>query len=95
MRDRNVEFDVVKYIDSPLSEEKLRHVVELLDVESKEMLHPGSFGKLGLNIDDYGDREALIGLLVAHPEVMNRPIVVRGQRAVIARPSERVEELLD
>ncbi len=59
------------------------------------MLHWGSFDKLGLNLADYAEREALIGLLLAHPEVMNRPIVVRGARAVIARPSERVEALLD
>ena len=67
----------------------------MLDVEPQDMLHPGSFNKLGLDISDYDQEEALVGLLLAHPEVMNRPIVVCGSRAVIARPSERVEELLD
>ena len=67
----------------------------MLDVEPKEMLHPGSFNKLGLDVNAYNESEALIGLLVSHPEVMNRPIVVCGTRAVIARPSERIEELLD
>ena len=67
----------------------------MLDVKLQDMLHPGSFNKLGLDISDYDDEEALISLLMAHPEVMNRPIVVCGSRAVIARPSERVEELLD
>lgn len=95
MRDRDVEFDVVKYIETPPSEAQLRGFLQMLDVEPKEMLHPGSFSKLGLEVDDYNESEALIGLLLAHPEVMNRPIVVRGMRAVIARPSERVEELLD
>ena len=59
------------------------------------MLHPGSFTKLGRDIADYSDLDALVALLVEHPEVMNRPLVVRGDRAIIARPSERVEELLD
>ena len=59
------------------------------------MLHLGSFNKLWLDISKYNEKEALIGLLLVHPEVMNRPIVVCGSRAVIARPSERVEELLD
>ncbi len=67
----------------------------MLAVEPKEMLHPGSFAKLGRDIADYSEPDALIELLVEHPEVMNRPIVVRGNRAVIARPSERVEEILD
>ena len=67
----------------------------MLAVEPKEMLHPGSFAKLGRDIADFSEPDALIALLVEHPEVMNRPIVVRGNRAVIARPSERVEEILD
>ena len=67
----------------------------MLAVEAKEMLHPGSFAKLGRDLADYSEPDALIELLVEHPEVMNRPIVVRGNRAVIARPSERVEEILD
>ena len=66
----------------------------MLDVK-QDILHPDSFNKLGLDISDYDEKEALISLLIAHPEVMNRPIVVCGSRAVIARPSERVEELLD
>ena len=59
------------------------------------MLHPGSFAKLDLDIEAYSTPDALVALLVEHPEVMNRPIVVRGDKAVIARPSERVNEILD
>ena len=66
----------------------------MLDVKLQDMLHLGSFNKLGLDISDYDEEEALFSLLLAHPEAMNRPIVVCGSRAVIARPSERVEELL-
>jgi arsenate reductase len=37
----------------------------------------------------------VVALLLAHPELMERPVVIRGKRAVIARPAERVLELLD
>ena len=37
----------------------------------------------------------LVGLLLEHPEVMNRPVCVRGDRAVLARPAEKVNEILD
>ncbi|MCH2659747.1 arsenate reductase, partial [bacterium] len=74
---------------------ELSKYFKMLAIEPSEMLHPGSFAKLGRDVADYSDPDALIALLVAHPEVMNRPLVVRGDRAVIARPSERVEELLD
>mgnify|MGYP001967540054 CR=1 FL=1 len=95
LRDRNVEFDVIEYIKHPLSADELKKYFVMLAVEPSEMLHPGSFAKLGRDIADYSDPDALIALLVEHPEVMNRPLVVRGDRAVIARPAERVEELFD
>ncbi|WP_420638991.1 ArsC/Spx/MgsR family protein [Candidatus Poriferisocius sp.] len=52
------------------------------------------FKQLGLDIDDYQEADAVIDLLLEHPKLMQRPVVVRGDRAVIARPSELVEELL-
>lgn len=73
----------------------MRRILKLLGCELTDLLHPGSFGKLGLNIEDFKTPDALIGLLLEHPEVMNRPVCVRGQRAVIARPSEKVREILD
>jgi len=53
-----------------------------------------NFKALGLNAADYTTRDAVVGLLQEHPKLMQRPIIVRGEKAVIARPSEKVEELL-
>ena len=53
------------------------------------------FHELGLDPHGYQTREAVVDLLLAHPELMERPVVVRGDRAVIARPSEKVLALLD
>jgi arsenate reductase len=73
----------------------LRGFLQMLGCRPTELLHTGSFEKLGRKLEDYSTSEALIGLLLEHPEVMNRPICVRGDRAVIARPSEKVNEILD
>ena len=53
------------------------------------------FKELGLNAADYKSEEQVIDLLLQHPELMQRPIIIRGDRAVIGRPSEKVLELLD
>jgi arsenate reductase (glutaredoxin) len=53
------------------------------------------FGELGLDAADYQSKEQVVALLLEHPELMERPVVFRGERAVIARPSEKVLELLD
>ena len=52
------------------------------------------FKELGLDPDAYTTEDDVVSLLLEHPKLMQRPIVIRGERAVIARPSEKVEELL-
>ena len=52
------------------------------------------FKELGLNPNDYADKKAVVALLLEHPELMQRPIVVRGKRTIIARPPEKLEALL-
>lgn len=53
------------------------------------------FKELGLNADAYVTRAAVVDLLLEHPALMQRPVIVGDRRAVIARPSEKVLELLD
>ena len=53
------------------------------------------FKELGLNADAYVSRAAVVDLLLEHPALMQRPVIIRDRRAVIARPSEKVLELLD
>lgn len=67
----------------------------MLACEPKELLHPGAFGDLERDIAEIDTPDALVEVLLEHPEVMNRPVIVRGDRAVIARPSEKVREILD
>lgn len=95
LRERNVEFDVIEYIKTPPTEAELRGFLGLLEVEPREMFHSGSFEKLGRNLDDFKTLDDVVELLLEHPEVMNRPVCIRNGKAVIARPAELVEEILD
>ena len=52
------------------------------------------FTELGLKKEDYTEPKKIIALLLAHPELMQRPIVIRGNRAIIARPPEKLTALL-
>ena len=92
---RSVDFDIVEYLKAPVGEADLRRILESVDDDPSELVRKdGNFRELGLNAGDYTSADAVVGLLVEHPKLMQRPVVVRGERAVIARPSERVEELL-
>jgi len=52
------------------------------------------WSELGVTADDVATVDGVVRVLLAHPELMQRPVVVRGDRAVIGRPTERVTELL-
>jgi arsenate reductase len=51
------------------------------------------FEELKLNPADYATASKVIELLIAHPELMQRPIVIRGEKAIIARPADKLSEL--
>ncbi len=96
MQERGVEFDVIEYLKSPLGREDFERFLDLLPDEPAELVRKDKkFKELGLNADDYVTREAVVEVLLQHPELMQRPVIIRDQKAVIARPSEKVLELLD
>ena len=96
LRDRGVEFDVVEYLKQPLDRAGLERILDAIpDAPDALVRKDKRFAELGLRAEDYMQRDVVVRLLLAHPELMQRPIVFRGSRALIARPSEKVLELLD
>lgn len=96
LRERGVEFDVIAYLETPPDRATLERILDLLAGPPGDLVRRDKrFAALGLQAADYTTRAQVVGLLLAHPELMERPVVIRGDRAVIARPSERVLELLD
>src|SRR4051794_21374222 len=96
LHDRDVEFDVVEYLKHPLSRADFERILDAIPDEPAELVRKDKrFTELGLNADDYTTREAVIDLLLEHPELMQRPIVFKGDEALIARPSDKVLSFLD
>jgi arsenate reductase (glutaredoxin) len=94
--EKGVESDVVEYLKAPPDRATLERLLDAIPDPPAELVRKDKrFDELGLNADDYTERESVITLLLEHPELMQRPVVFRGERAVIARPSEKVLELLD
>ena len=92
--DAGVAFDEVRYLDAAPTVEELRRLMTLLGVDSPlAMIRTGEpdFERLGLGS---ADDQALLEAISAHPILLERPIFVVGDRAVIARPPERVRDLL-
>ena len=99
LRERGVDFDTIEYLSAPPGSELLHVLLDALEVRPAELLRKDkNFAALGLDEDRYSEtthRADVIALLVEHPELMQRPIALCDGRAVIARPAERVLELID
>ena len=96
LADQGIDHDVVEYLTAPPDRASLERIVDSVGVPPAELVRRDRrFEELGLAASDYTKRDAVIELLLEHPELMQRPVIFRGERAVIARPSEKVLELLD
>ncbi len=96
LHDRGVEFDVVEYLKNPLSRSDFERVLDAIPDEPAELVRKDKrFAELGLHEADYTAREAVIDLLLEHPELMQRPIVFKGDEALICRPSDKVLAFLE
>ena len=95
LQERGVDFDSVNYYETPMNPDELRDVIKKLGISPRDILRKDEqvYKDLKLARRDLSDDE-LIQLMIENPDLIQRPIVVRGERAVLCRPPENVEELL-
>lgn len=87
---------VVRYLDEPLDSTQLAELIDVLqDPPSALVRRDPLFAELGLTDSDVGRAEQVVAILTAHPQLMQRPVLIRGGRAIIGRPRERVLAFLD
>ncbi len=91
-----VDHEVVLYIKTPPGKEELEAIVAALEDPVEDLVRKDSkFKQLGLNPDDYvGNPDAVVEILVKHKQLLQRPILVKGKKAIIGRPKARIAEFL-
>ena len=95
LRESGIAFEKVNYYLAPLGQKKLRELIKKLGIKPRELLRTSEtiYRELGLGKKDLSD-DQIISLMVKHPDLIQRPIVERGTRAVLGRPTENVKALL-
>ena len=95
LNERGVEYHYREYRKEPLSADELRAVLARLGVSTREVLRcrDRAFKELALTGDE--DDATLVAHMAEHPTLLQRPIGVVGERAVVGRPVERLLELVD
>ncbi|MEY8849120.1 arsenate reductase (glutaredoxin) [Psychroserpens sp. XS_ASV72] len=87
-------FNIVKYLDEPLTEDQLQQIITLLGIKPIELVRKNE----AIWKSDYKGKQlsdkAIISAMVKHPKLIERPIVINGHKAVIGRPPSLISEIL-
>ena len=95
LRESGVPFERVNYYSEPLTKKKLVELLGKMKLTPRDILRTSEakYKELGLGTRELTDDE-IVSLMVKHPDLIQRPIVERGKRAVLGRPTENVKALL-
>lgn len=93
IEEKGVSPTIITYLDNPPSIEELKEILSKLGLNARQLLRKKEAAEYGLN-DDSLSEDALIAGMVANPRTIERPIVVKGDQAVLGRPPENVLDLL-
>lgn len=95
LRESETEFDSVNYFEEPLTKKTLTKLVNSLGIPPRNLLRKNEsiYKELGLSKKELKDSE-IINLMIKHPDLIQRPIVVKDNEVVLARPAEEIEKLL-
>ncbi|MEE4174382.1 MAG: arsenate reductase (glutaredoxin) [Xanthomonadales bacterium] len=93
LEERGIEPDIVRYLDDPPSVEEIQSLLTLLDRSPGELARRGEDAWRELGLAD-ADDETILEAMASHPKLIERPIVVNGDRAALGRPPEAVLDIL-
>ncbi len=95
LKESGVDFTSVNYYIDPLSKTKLEKLVKKMNIPARDLLRAKEplYKELRLNERKLSSEE-VISLMVQYPDLLQRPIVEKGNKAILARPAERIKEIL-
>jgi arsenate reductase len=93
--ERKVAYEERRYLDKPLSAAELAELRARLDRPAREWVRTGEDAFKEARLGPDSDDRALLAAMARHPILIERPILILPDRAVVGRPTERIEELLD
>lgn len=96
LQQRGIEPEVVLYLERPPTKKLLKELVKKLNIGVRDLLRRGEEEYKTLNLADTNlSDDALLSAMIAHPKLIERPIVVCGEHARLGRPPENVLELFN
>jgi len=95
LEERGIEAEVVKYLDTPPSQEEIKAVLTMLGISARELMRTKEAIYKELDLKNVADEEKLIKAMAEHPKLIERPVVIKNGKAAIGRPIEKIIELIE
>ena len=95
LEENGVDVEVVKYLDEELDVEMIKELLLKLDIDAIDLMRTKEDIFKELKLENVGDEGVLIRAMTRFPKLIERPIIIRGDKAVIGRPAEKIMEFLN
>jgi arsenate reductase len=95
LEERGVSLDIVLYLETPPDRKQIRNLLSMLGMSAGDLVRRGEQDYKSCGLDRNSTDEEIVNAMATHPKLIERPIVVKGRKAVLGRPPENVLELID
>ena len=95
LEEKNIDYETIEYLKTPLAKEELREIIKTLGVQASDIVRTSEKDFITNNLSEVLDDEnALIDAIIDFPKILQRPIIISGNKGVIGRPPENILKLL-
>lgn len=93
LNSKDINVNVIEYLDADLTKDILKDILKMLNMNPKELMRKDENIYLELNLKDENDKDKLIEAMINNPILIQRPIIIKDNKAVIARPMDNIDKL--
>lgn len=89
-----VSFRIIEYLKNKISRKEINNILNILDINIEDLLRKNELEFKSISDDDKKNKNKLIELILNHPKVMQRPVIINDKKGVIGRPPENIYKIL-
>ncbi len=95
LEENNCDKEVVKYLENNPSEQEIKNILKMLGLSARELMRTKEDIYKELQLKDINDENTLIEAMAKHPKLIERPVIIKGDKAIIGRPTSIVANFIN
>ena len=95
LEENGIDAEIVKYLETPPTKEDIKNILKMLGINARDLMRTKEDIYKELDLKNEHDEEKLLDAMVENPRLIERPIIIKGDKAIIARPPEKAKEFLE